>query len=820
MTQTLFGQQFALKEPRLLWVAAICAVLTVALWLWRGWGRAPLWAVALRLLALLAFALALAQPSMARPAPSEATVFVVDRSRSMGGERLRQVGTQVNEAIAANAGREPLGLVAFAETAEVVYPLGAVPAEPDAVNAALESAQVGSGDYSDLTAALRLAEALPLGGAKRLVVFSDGRETLGRAYDWAAGARSRGVIVEAVTPQGRPWGGDVRLAELAVPESTWQGADIEIGAVVNSDQAGAATVRLFVDGRPAGQQVVTLTAGTNNYRFALTPLPQGYHALRAEVVSGLPGFGDAVADNNALGATTVVREKPRVLILEGQPGNGDRLARALRATSHDVTVREPGTLTDRLSALSGYDAVVLVDVSADVLSYDRQKLLQEYARSLGRGLVVIGGNNSFGKGNYEQSVLEETLQVRVKPRDEAERQPAALLIILDRSYSMDFPRNGPTRMEMAKAAAAGAVRALSPGDEIAILTYSSDNQWVTRLRTINSPDDINSVVDQISRVTPDGDTQMYPALREGIDELSKSRLGTRHIIFLSDGEPSRSFDVDELTGRVRAGGLTLSSIAIGEGAATGLMERLAKGGNGRYHFARRPEEIPRLTLEETEQLAGRTIATGNFRAVQTEPSPIMRGLDPAKVPTFDGYQITEAKPDAQVVLTSAKGEPVLAQWQYGLGRVVVWTSDTGQELARQWRDDPAFGQVWNQAVRWTLAESSSRYFRLRAGEDGRDWLVTLDAFDEEGTPVNLAETRGLLSTRDGTALPVALPQTGPGRYELRLARPAPGSYRLEVRQTRSGRTVTDVLGFRVPYPAELRAPTIEPRARAQPSAGR
>ena len=89
-------------------------------------------------------------------------------------------------------------------------------------------------------------------------------------------------------------------------------------------------------------------------------------------------------------------------------------------------------------------------------------------------------------------------------------------------------------------------------------------------------------------------------------------------------------------------------------------------------------------------------------------------------------------------------------------------------------------------------------------------------------PVNLAETRGLLRTPDGKDLPVALPQTGPGRYELRLARPAPGSYRLEVRQTPSGRTVSDVLGFRVPYPAELRAPTaeIEPRARAQPSAGR
>lgn len=815
MSGLVLGQQFALREPRILLLAALFGVLAIGLWLRRGRGRLPWTAVLVRALAVLAFAIALAQPSVARPVPTGATVFVLDRSRSIGDERLGAVEEQLRDAIAANAGSEPLGLVVFAERAAVVYPVGAlvaeVPAGPDsgAREAAIAAADVGSRDYTDLAGALRLAEALPSSGGKRLVLLSDGQETLGQALNWAAGAAARGVTIDALRPSGPPRTGDWRLTGLWVPESVWQGDDIEVEALVAGAPGGSATVRLLVDGRPAGERPVDPRAfapgaDVTTVRFALRPLAPGYHAVRVEVV---PQGVDTIAENNALAATTVVRDKPRVLILEGQRFAGDGLRRALERTGSDVTVREPATLTERLSDLAPFDVVVLVDVSAEALSFDRQKALQEFVRSLGHGLVVVGGMNSFGRGGYERTTLEEVLPVRVKPRPEGKRPPAALLLIIDTSSSMDYPRNAPTRMEMAKTAAIGAVRSLSPGDEVAILAFSDGSNWVTPLRAINSAGDVNAVVDQISRLRADGLTQMYPALRAGIDELGKSRLETRHIVFLSDGAPSNSFDDGELTARVRAAGLTLSSIAIGDGASVDLMQRLAKGGNGRYSFARTPEDIPRLTLEEANQLTGKTLATGDFRAVQVAPSPILRGLDPARLPTLGGYQITEARPDAQPILVSGRGEPVLAQWQYGLGRVVAWTSDLSQELAPNWKDAAAFAPLWNGAIRWTLAASSSHYFRVTATPDDRDLLLTVDAFDEGGMPVNLAETTATLRTPGGASVPLVLPQSAPGRYEVRLSGPAPGAYGLELQQVRKGRTIVDVAGFRVPYPAELRGPS-------------
>jgi len=807
---SLFGRQFALREPRVLIVAMFIIALITVLWFRRGRGTVPARALILRALVFLALAFALGGPLLAQPSPAGATIFVVDRSRSMGDDDARLLSAQIVAALGSSADHEPVGLVAFSERAVTVYPVGALTAatDPEALGAALRAADTGSRDYTAVTDALQLAESLPSAGGRRLVLFSDGQETVGASTDWATGASGRGVVVDAVAPAARRLPNDVRVTDLGVPASLWQGDEVEIAATLAGDTPGQVAVQLLVDGRAAVSQDVTLSASTSaatgTASFVLRPLTPGYHAIAVRVT---PGGSDPIAENNTLAATTVVRDKPRVLIVEGTRGGGDGLRRALAGNTFTVTVRAPGTLPDRVADLSGYDAIVLADVPATALSEQKQQALQDFVRTNGRGLVVTGGMQSFGKGGYEGSTLESALPVRVKPRAEGKRPPAALLLIVDASGSMGTAPS-PTSMDMAKSAAAQAVRALSPGDDVAVLAFNDNNIWIQHLHTITSTSDINGVVDQISRLDAKGVTQMYDALTEGIDELQKSRAATKHVILLSDGGPTKSFDPDEAAGRARKANMTLSTIAIGRDADQVLMSRLAMIGNGRYQYAPTPQDIPRMTLAEAEQLVPKTFATGDFRAVQTSPSPILRGLEPGSLPSLGGYQITEAKPGAQAILQSGKGEPVLAQWQYGLGRVVTWTSDLGPSFAPNWSGSTVFPTFWNQAVRWSLAAAVSPSYRVTATPDGKDTVLAVDAFDGSGGTVDLATPNARLRTPSGQTVDLVLPQSAPGRYEVRLAAPQPGSYSLELRQTRAGQTVTDTVGFSVPYPAELRGPTL------------
>ena len=811
---SFFGNQIALREPRLLLLAVVLVAAATGMWLWRGWRRLPWTAVVVRMLGFVALAIALAGPLIARPSPVGASVFVIDRSRSMGDDNAALIAAQIAEALASRADHEPIGLVAFAERPAVIFPVGELTAATDraTIAALLVDADIGSRDYTDTTAALQLAEAQPTAGGRRLVLFSDGRETVGTARDWAIAAAGRGVVIDALAPDSRRRPNDLRLADLRAPESTWQGDDVEIEAVVAGDSTGDVRVQLVVDGRATPQQTVRLTAATTGAsgtaRFTLRPLTPGYHSLRVEIVGA---SGDPIPENNSLNAATVVRDRPSVLIVEGTRGNAFMLQRALERSTFDVTVAGPAAIATRLSDLAGYDSIVLADVPVTALSVERQQALQEYVRSMGRGLVVTGGNNSYGEGEYEDSLLEETLPVRVQPRDEGKRPPVALLLIIDTSGSMDLPKPGPTKMDMAKTAAIGAVRALSPGDSVAVLAFADSSTWVSRLRQINSQSDIDAVADQISRLEANGVTEMAEGLRTGIAELRASSADTKHIIMLSDGQPTTSFDPVAMAAQARGGNISISTIAIGEQADTRLMETLAREGNGRYSFAARPQDIPRLTLEETEQLGGKKIATGDFRAVQTAPSPVMRGLEAGRLPTLGGYQITEAKPDAQVILQSGRSEPIMAQWQYGLGRVVAWTSDLSQQLAVNWRDSESYAPFWNQAVRWTLPAAVSPYFRVTTIQDGHDLILAVDAFDD-GATVNLSQPTARLRTPAGDTVDLALPQSAPGRYEVRLAAPQAGAYGLELRQPRggasSGSGVADTAGFSVPYPAELRGPTV------------
>src|SRR3954465_10105864 len=105
---SIFGHQIALREPRLLIVAAVLVAATVGLWLWRGWRSLPWTAVVVRALGFVALGIALAGPLIARPSPVGASVFVVDRSRSMGDDNASLIADQIADALASRPDHEPV----------------------------------------------------------------------------------------------------------------------------------------------------------------------------------------------------------------------------------------------------------------------------------------------------------------------------------------------------------------------------------------------------------------------------------------------------------------------------------------------------------------------------------------------------------------------------------------------------------------------------------------------------------------------------------------------------------------------------------------
>src|SRR3970040_224219 len=104
----------------------------------------------------------------------------------------------------------------------------------------------------------------------------------------------------------------------------------------------------------------------------------------------------------------------------------------------------------------------------------------------------------------------------------------------------------------------------------------------------------------------------------------------------------------------------------GGGAPTPSSQARATRAGGRFSPAPNPAAIPDIFLKETEQVAGQQIIEEAFFPIQTSSSPILRGLDQG-FPQLLGYNGTTIKSAAQQVLATARDDPLLAQWQYGLG---------------------------------------------------------------------------------------------------------------------------------------------------------
>ena len=383
------------------------------------------------------------------------------------------------------------------------------------------------------------------------------------------------------------------LQALGDPEIIAEGVDMPSYARVGDAVAGQVRVYSSKDTRARLQvtaddtvlttRVVTLKQGENVIPLDQTAGATGFHHIQV----ALESTEDTRTNNNTADSTIVVKDQPKVLVLEDRQGEAAPLANALGSQQMTVDVREPAVVPSQLSALDGYDAIVMDDVAATSLTLDQQRTIQEYVRRNGHGLVVVGGNTSYAKGGYPDSVFEDMLPVSSQPGPRPQQGETALLLVMDRSNSMDEwmgLSNADTKFSMAKAASRLAVNSLRPGDTIGLVSFDTENLWSVPPQKINSDADKERVKDMISNIPLGGGTFIYGGVSEAAAAMRQIKAANKHLVLLTDGQDYHDSDYDPLIRNLRAENITLSTIGVGADADKILLTRLAKLAQGRYYF--------------------------------------------------------------------------------------------------------------------------------------------------------------------------------------------------------------------------------------------
>ena len=758
-------------------------------------------ALAVRTLLLAALVFALAGFQLVLPVDRLATVFVVDLSDSVGNEGRETALAFLRESLDAMPDGDAAGVVAFGGDALVER----LPEELRTIDR-IRSTPVTRA--TDIGGALRLASALfPDEMQKRIVLISDGNDTTGRGQQEAALAAARGVQVET-RALGLDARDEVLVERLQTPATARLGETIEAVATIVSSVAQPATVRLYADGQLVASAAVDLVAGSKQVSFEVEKLEAGFHTFRVVVEAAR----DTFSQNNRADSNTIVKGEPRILVLAGDTRVAAELVSGLEIEGQTVDSIVPEALPTDFASLATYDSIVVVDVPRIRLSDRQLAALQVYVRDLGRGLVMVGGPQSFGAGGYTKTPIEETLPVDMGVRNRQQQPDVALVVVIDKSGSMDACHcnsfgqgggggqlQGVRKVDIGKEAILRAAAGLKARDELGVVAFDEQASWVVRTRPLGEIDDLQG---DISGINPNGTTNIFAGLEQAVGSLEEATATRRHIILLTDGWSS-SGQYDEILARMKAAGITLSTVGAG-GGANPFLEQLANRGGGRFYPAVNPASIPDIFLKETEQVAGQQIVEEPFFPIQTSSSPILRGLGDG-FPRLLGYNGTTAKSAAQTVLVTARDDPLLAQWQYGLGRSVAWTSDSTGRWAKNWLGWQGFSKFFSQLVGWTFpGEETGGIEATFETVDGRTRL-RVESVESDGSPRDFYTTSAVLVGPALEPVEAELDQVAPGVYEKDLGEIETGAYAVRITQIRPGAAALGrTVGLVAPVAAEYR----------------
>ena len=282
-----------------------------------------------------------------------------------------------------------------------------------------------------------------------------------------------------------------------------------------------------------------------------------------------------------------------------------------------------------------------------------------------------------------------------------------------------------------------------------------------------------------------------------------SKAYLKHCIILSDGDPSPP--VPSLVAKFNAAKITVSTIVIGPHDPSGVqnMFNIAKEHGGRFYKVNKPQEIPNIFLKEAATVSRSAIIEETFVPRVGTDSTILKGI--GSLPPLLGYVGTSAKTTAKEVLKSKQDDPILATWQYGLGKSVAFTSDARKRWAAGWLGWSGYSKFWAQSVRWSMRGTTAGDLQTNVTIDKGVGKVTIEAVDSQGNFLNFLNPKARLITPDYKGSDLTLDQIGPGRYQAQFDARQLGTYLVNIRTQKGDETRSQITGGVLPYSPEYGA---------------
>lgn len=735
-----------------------------------------------------------------------ALVFCADVTDSIGPENRAWITNylkEVDEKLDNNIKR---GLVVFGSDAKVAAPLGG---QLNADNIKWELDTTRTNIASGILTSLSL---IPEGSVGRIVLLTDGNENLGSSLLASSIAEQEGVQVHAIELPPPPPAKEVLIKKLLVPQDANQGEvfDIRITVENRNGHPVEGSLSLFEGKELLHRWDKTLPPGLTVFEMPYKGERKGFIEFHANLE--IKPDEDTNGDNNHSHTAVNVIGRPRILYVRGDTSKRPFLVDAIQQKDVIVEMRSIQEIPKSINELLEYETLIFSNVPASAMTIDQMNMIKNYVGNFGGGFVMLGGVKSYAQGGYADTPIEDILPVKVTTgstfKEEKPRR-VSIILLVDKSGSMTGKKIFAT-----KKATIELLKQLKKTDMMGLIAFDVIPYVIVEMAPVG---DIlgKDLLGKLTRLSAGGGTDIFPAMTEAYNRLSRSGAKVNHIILLSDGNTrSIYYSYEALMEKFRQANVSVSTIAIGGWLVnTRLMKDIARRTGGQFYRLRDINELPRLVVMDTDAALTRADFHEEYFIPKIDPSSeILKGFSQEQIPPLKGYSLTRAKKRAEVPLvTEIRGrpDPILANWRYGLGKVVAYTSDAEARWSSRWINWAKYNKFWSQTVRWSMRDKPKGDYSVEVKErDGEQVLIIESGGEWTGDAqlqVRLFSANGGFEEQELT-----LRQIAPKRY---LAEPKglkPGPYTIDISQVKGDKIVDRVTkGVLIP-PKESAAPLEDP----------
>lgn len=471
-----------------------------------------------------------------------------------------------------------------------------------------------------------------------VVVVSDGQVTDGASLA-EAGETARGLnaTVSAVRLRTRATERHVRIDG---PSKTSAGVPAAFLVSVGGTQTnGSVDLTVSVDGEEVETHTFERGSGAHEVRHTFNDT--GPHRVVAEIESQ-----DRYRRNDAFRSTVRVVERPRILYVapgQGAAPTADYPLRGYLGDLYNVTVAESAP-----DDLSGYYAVVFQNAPADEVG--NVSAVQEFVID-GGGLVTVGGPRAFERGGYEGTSFGS-----MQPVGSGESGPGTSRLVL----AIDVSGSTQEGMRVQKSIALNVLEQLGDENEVGMVAFNYQPYRVASPQPLSQ--NREAVADRIRRLQSGGATEIASGLRGAADMLGDER-GT--VILISDGVDS-SQTVPAAANRLESQGVRVIAVGVGQRTNVPRLQEIARLSGGTYIRADETNRLRILFGGASRQFEGSGLTIVNPNTFVTS------GVELQSNPGNANDVSTKA--GADLLVAGPEGDPIVARWRYGLGRVVSVTA--------------------------------------------------------------------------------------------------------------------------------------------------